>query len=350
MKNLTKYDEYRELNFGEKKIEIELITPGGIEKRFKKYFLLDRNWVIIYKKNLKEFIDQKGIINDYLLKAEFILSKLIKKEFLDINSEFTFYFPSDFTIVTEKFINLLSKDFSEENKKIFEKRCYDIIFGGKCLIMKNYHKNNYSYAYISLYNEEKKEFSHEIDYFLKIDNRNNMEKALNFILTQGIMKYFQKINYDFKERYKNIYNNNCYIVRCGYLTNILDIKDSNNKVKIQNKIRDIQNIKEKMKVKVKEIKNIEKKKQKQKIDFIQKDEIDIHDITNKLNLILFCFYKIEVLQTKLEIHQNTNMPLTKLLIDLFQNYENENKSLFEEKIKELILESLEDNSYKSIIL
>ena len=75
---------------------------------------------------------------------------------------------------------------------------YHIIIGGQCLIMKDHHEDISPYAYISLYNKDKNDFSHEIDFFLYIKDKQYMRETLNYILTQGIWNYFEKIKYNFQ--------------------------------------------------------------------------------------------------------------------------------------------------------
>ena len=42
-------NEYNELLKGEEEIKKELNKPGGLEKGYKNYYLLDNNWVENYK-------------------------------------------------------------------------------------------------------------------------------------------------------------------------------------------------------------------------------------------------------------------------------------------------------------
>lgn len=123
----------------------------------------------------------------------------IKEEF-----SFTFTFPSNFTLVTEKFIDLLSLNFKKEEPAL--KKGFDIIFGGKCFIMKEQNKKKYSYVYITLYNEKKKSFNNEIDYFLKIKVQSEMKNTLNYLLVNNVWNFFDKINFKYNDEYKIIKN------------------------------------------------------------------------------------------------------------------------------------------------
>ena len=68
--------EYKELLKGEEEILKELNKPGGLEKGYKIYYLLDKNWVEEYKNlisnnNIKE--------SKNLLKVSLIKKKMKKK-------------------------------------------------------------------------------------------------------------------------------------------------------------------------------------------------------------------------------------------------------------------------------
>jgi hypothetical protein len=89
--------EYKELLKGEEEILKELNKPGGLEKGYKIYYLLDNNWVEKYK-NL--------IFNDYigecknLLNVSLIQPKVEQKDFTYIHKDFNFNITYNFTLVT----------------------------------------------------------------------------------------------------------------------------------------------------------------------------------------------------------------------------------------------------------
>ena len=160
--NEKRKNEYNELLKGEEEIKKELNKPGGLEKGYKIYYLLDNKWVEKYKNlisnnNIKEI---KG-----LLKVSLIEKKNEYKDFSYVYKNLQFSFPYDFTLVTQNFIDLLCKNFIEKEQKILKKYSFKIIIGGKCLIMKDIKNENSSFAYITLYNEKKKKFNNNIDYF-----------------------------------------------------------------------------------------------------------------------------------------------------------------------------------------
>ena len=129
-----------------------------------------------------------------------ICKKNEEKDYTYIKSNFSFSLPINFTLGTEMFISLLSKYFKQKDQTRLQKCFFDIIIGGQCRIMKdNKQKSNYTFVYITLYNEEKEDFSHEIDFFIYITDFEFMKKILNLILTKNIWNFFKKSKYNYTE-------------------------------------------------------------------------------------------------------------------------------------------------------
>ena len=194
---------YNELINGEENIKKELEKPGGLEKGYKIYYLLDNSWVENYK-NLMTNKNTKEV--KILLKDSLIKTKIEKKNFTYIHKSFNFYFPCDFTLVTQDFKDLLYNNFTEEEKKNIKISSFKIIIGGKCLIMRETENESSPFAFIILYNEKKNKFNNSIDYFLKIDNLKELDNDLNYILKNNIWNYFEDINYFYKDEYKRVFN------------------------------------------------------------------------------------------------------------------------------------------------
>ena len=252
--NEQRKKEYNELLNGEKEIKNELKKPGGLEKGYKKYYLLDYNWVENYKTLMKNN-NFKHI--DNLLNVNLIIDKGEDKDFSYVHHSFQFTFPYNFTLATENFIDLLCKNFNKKEQKELKMDCFKIIIGGKCLIMKDIHNEGSSFAYITLYNEKKEKFNNNIDYFLKIDDREELKNHLNYILNNNIWNYFKKINYSYKEecqRFTNykgktigylVLNNSCLnqieeIYNYNYMKENININiDINNKRMDLNEMHDL---------------------------------------------------------------------------------------------------------------
>ena len=103
---------YNELVNGEKQIKEELSNHRGISKGFKKYCLFDKNWV----DNFKIFYLEKNFNKlQNLLNIDSMFAK--RKKYSYVNKKYALNFPYNYILVTEQFINLLSKYFNENEKK-----------------------------------------------------------------------------------------------------------------------------------------------------------------------------------------------------------------------------------------
>ena len=69
------------------------------------------------------------------------------------NSQFSFLIPKDFIIVKEDIIDFLSNYLKDEQKKEKNNLIFDIIIGGKYIIIKD--KNNDNSVFIYLYNKQR---------------------------------------------------------------------------------------------------------------------------------------------------------------------------------------------------
>ena len=315
--NEQRKKEYNELLNGEKEIKNELKKPGGLEKGYKTYYLLDYNWVENYKallanNNFKKF--------NNLLNVNLIIEKGEDKDFSYVHHRFKFTFPYNFTLVTENFIDLLCKNFNKKEQKELKIDCFKIIIGGKCLIMKDPHNEMSSFAYITLYNEKKEKFNNNIDYFLKIDDREELKNHLNYILNNNIWNYFKKINYSYKEECQRFTNNKGKTI--GYLV-------LNNSC--LNQIEEIYNY------------NYMKENININIDINKRMDInEMHDINiDKIYSFLLCLHNNKEIYNELKIYYK-DKKIIKMIIDFVFS-----KNV--DKIKEYFLESIKSNDYKIII-
>ena len=165
-----------------------------------------------------------------LLNVSLIKGKTDEKDFTYIHKNFKFTFSYNFTLVTQNFMDLLCKNFILDEQKKLQNCSYRIIIGGKCLIIRDQYNENSTYACITLYNEKNKKFNNNIDYFLIMHDRKEMNKYLDYILKNNIWNYFKKINYNYKDEYKKIINaegksigylvlNNENIMQLGHIDN-----------------------------------------------------------------------------------------------------------------------------------
>ena len=328
--NEIRIKEYEELLKGEEELKKELNKPGGLEKGYKKYYLLDNNWVENYKKLIanKKF----NQINN-LLKVDLIKTKHEKKDFSYIQEDFTFTFPYNFTFVTKNFIDLLCKNFDNiKEQRILKGDSSKIIIGGKCLIMRDQSDESILFAYIILYDEKKKKFNNNIDYFLTFKDKKEFEIHLNYILKYNIWNFFKQINYSYNNEYATFKNSKRKAI--GYIalngSNIKQIEEIYNYIK----------------------ENINIKMNKNEMNDINRNEmndmnkIEMNDIKiDKFYSFLLCLYNIKELYDKLMVYytNGNNKSIIKNLINfiLFKN--------FDDNIKEYFFKSINSNDYKLII-
>ena len=310
--NERRIKEYKELLNGEEEIKKELNKPGGLDKGYKIYYLLDNNWVEKYKNLISNNNINIKEINK-LLKVSLIKKKSESKDFTYVYKGFIFNFPCDFTLFKQNFIDLLCKNFNEEEQLKIKSTSFKIIIGGKCFIMKDKYNEKSPYAYIALFNEKKKKFNNNIDYFLRIDDREELDKNLNYILKNNIWNYFKEINYSYKDEYKRIKNYEgkkigYLVLNNGYIKQIEEI---------YNYMKENINIK------------------------MNSDEIkDIN--TNRFYSLLLCLYNIKEIYNQLKIY-NKDKKIIKILFDFILSKK------IDDNIKKYFLESIKSNDYKIII-
>ena len=302
--------EYNEFLNGEKEIKKELDKPGGLEKGYKIYYLLDNSWAENYKDLSNNSKYQE--IND-ILKVSLITTKIEKKDFTYIHKSFNCSLPYNFTLVTQKFIDLIYKNFTEEEKKQIKISSFKVIIGGKCLIMRDTENESSSFAFITLYNEKKQKFNNSIDYFLKIDDLDELDKDLNYILMNNIWNYFEEINYCYKDEYKRVINFEGKVIKYIVLNNG-NIKQ----------IEDIYNFIE---------------------ENIQKSNFKMNELSiNKFYSFLLSLYNLEEFYNILkEYYNDEDKQIFKIVIDFILNKK------FDEKIEEYFSTSIKSDDYKIII-
>ena len=318
MDNQQILDEFNEIYNEEEEIKKELYDPRGIEKGFKKYCLLNKNWVKKYKTFLNNFLSEENKNNYFEYK--YITTNYVSK--LIVNKIYDFNLPTNFFLVKSKLINLIDKYLTKKDKQSIS-NYYNIIIGGQCLIMNDYDEIKYYYSYITLYNEEKKDFDDDIDFILRINDREQMKQAINSILTKSIWIYFQELNYNYEDKYKMIkeYKNKKDFIYCLVESSrIKEIYKANN-IKERN---DIQKEKE-IRIEHYEINNLKNKE----INIIRHRAREIktghNEITQKLNSFLYCLYQIKELENILNQHSPSDVDKEKieLFIDFYKNFENE---------------------------
>ena len=179
------------------------------------------------------------------------------------------------------------------------------------------------FAYIILYDEKKKKFNNNIDYFLTFNDKKEFENNLNYILKYNIWNYFKKIKYSYNDEYATFTNSKRKAV--GYIV-------------LNSNIKQIEEIYNYMNENIKINKN--------EINDMNKNEIKDKKI-DKFYSFLLCLYNIKELYDKLIIYYNhnkgNNKSIIKNLINLI-SFKN-----FDDNTKEYFFKSINSNDYKLII-
>ena len=175
-----------ELFKGEEIIKKQINKSNKIENEFE-------NFVIFLTDPKNENV------NKNLFKYNEIHPKDDERDYTYLNPNYDFSFPSNFVFATKTFMNLISEEFNYLEKENVKTNLFPIIIGGECIIMRNFGdiKGDKGYSYIIIYDE--KQIGQNIDFILIIDDKNEREKAQNFILKYNIWNYFKKIKFSIDE-------------------------------------------------------------------------------------------------------------------------------------------------------
>jgi hypothetical protein len=231
-------EQYEELCYCEEEIKNNLKKNKGFEKKFKKYGLLDKKWVDAYKKYLFDSLKDK-VRGRFIFKDSFSPEKE-EKIFCLITENKSYYFPINFILVSEKFINLLSKNIKDkEYLHKFNSRIYYIAFVGKFIIRKD-GKTDDNY-YITLYNESQ---NNNVDFILYycIKENSEIQKNLNIIFNNDFFHYIEINNFTHEEDSNIILNDkkekigyllhNCDKNRCHYIFQMKNKSNLNNNLNL----------------------------------------------------------------------------------------------------------------------
>ena len=277
---------YRELYNGiysiEKDILNELKKPYSQNKSYIIYGLINKGLCQKYPYLLKEKFDYNLTLN-YNFDYKDLPNSNDERDFRYFNKDFLFTFPSNFIFINEDFMDLIRSSVKDDKikKRLVSK--YDTIIGGGCLIMKNPYdyKSQNPFRYIILYSEIKEKEGNEIDFFLYIKDKQKREDIVNYILQNGLLAFFDKIGYSYKEEYK-IFEKNCYIVR----SNPIDKFESyliNNKITINIQRKNIginaKNLLNSLLLSLFQIKPLI-------LEINNNQELDFNDFTKKINSLL----------------------------------------------------------------
>ena len=196
----------------EKDILKDLDDKNYLGKKYNSYGLINKDICKKYPYLLKDKFDFYLTLNYNFKYNDLPLSNKDKNYKIN-NENFGFYFPSNFIFVNEDFMYVLRDHVNDPKIKNKLVSKFDTIIGGGCLIMKNPNdtQSKNPFRYIILYRDIKDEEGNEIDFFLCINDKTKRENVVKYILENGLWKFFEKIQYSYKDLYKNFGDG--YIVR-----------------------------------------------------------------------------------------------------------------------------------------
>ena len=199
----------------ENEIKAEMNNHDITKKKYSPFGLINQGLCKKYPFLLDEKFNSNAAKNK-IFNYNDLIEETDKKDFSYIYHEFAFDFPSNFIFIHLDFMKII-REYVGKYKK-YLKTNYDTIIGGGCLIMKNSgsKKDINPFRYIIIYHEIKEKIGNKIDFFLFIKDKEKRTAAVNYILEFNIWNYFKKINYNYKNEYKKIYENKKeigYIVR-----------------------------------------------------------------------------------------------------------------------------------------
>ena len=221
----TRYMSFHQAIYAiENDIKKEIDNPNLTNKKYMPFGLVNQGLCQKYKFLLKENFDKDEARN-----TQFDYKCLAKndenRDFSYINPRFEFNFPSQFIFINKDFMDVIRDNIKEKYKNHLMTN-FDTIIGGGCLIMRDPRdkKDENPFRYIILYNEIKENKGNEIDFFLFIKDREKRNSAVNYILEHNLLNFFKKIEYNYKDEYKKVSNENKkeigYIVRCSEISRV----------------------------------------------------------------------------------------------------------------------------------
>ena len=233
--SIQRIEEMFELHISEMAIK-EDITKFNSEKIiFQKYGLLNKNWLKKYKSfyNYDYFIKNEEIKyydkenNIFIIKD--LIPKFDKKSLKNKydNSNIDISIPTNFILVSENFINLISHNFENKNNddneinysEMIKDLIYEVIIGGKCIIIKDKHNENS--FFITLYNKSKNNDNNS-NSDSDVDTDNNKDNYYNYNYNTNNINFFLKFNDKL-----NIENGLKIILGKSFSNNLIQRNDEN---------------------------------------------------------------------------------------------------------------------------
>ena len=188
MEKNKSFNEIQAINLNENTINNKLYSNDP-NYNFEKYYILNKAWYNEYKKSIS-----KGT-NFELFSMVNKLYPEIGKKTIHLKGEKKYYFPSNFILVDQNLINLISNNFGENDKTLIKKLSYDVlIFGGCIMIKSNLNPKILNVSILAENNDTK--YENEIRYIFDFNNTQSMEEEIKFMKKNNFKKYLKIKNID----------------------------------------------------------------------------------------------------------------------------------------------------------
>ena len=188
MEKNKSFNEIQAINLNENTINNKLYSNDP-NYNFEKYYILNKAWYNEYKKSIS-----KGT-NFELFSMVNKLYPEIGKKTIHLKGEKKYYFPSNFILVDQNLINLISNNFGENDKTLIKKLSYDVlIFGGCIMIKSNLNPKILNVSILAENNDTK--YENEIRYIFDFNNTQSMEEEIKFMKKNNFKEYLKFTNID----------------------------------------------------------------------------------------------------------------------------------------------------------
>lgn len=169
------------------------IFGDNCQSQFEKYYILNQTWFDSYKNSLYTSNNSNLFLNVKDL-YPVIKPKKIKVQ----NEKKEFNFPTNFVIMNQKFINIISRYFGEQDILTLKQLSYDVLIFGQCIMIKSSQKQNI--IFISTLKQNSDTFyNNEINYIFEFNDITSMKDEIEQMKKTGFEKYL---------KFKNIAVNN----------------------------------------------------------------------------------------------------------------------------------------------
>ena len=194
-------------------IKNELKNKNISSKKYNTFGLINQNLCKKYKFLLNPIFNKEEA-KKYIFDNKDLIKHNEHKEFDYIVEGEGFSFPTNFIFVYKDFMDVIKNYVKEIEYQKHLSTFFDTIIGGDCLLMKNPGGKANNYRYIILYNEIIENKGNEIDYILYFKDINKLNEQVNYILSNGLWKYFEKIGFKYSDEYLKFHEKGKFI---GYI-------------------------------------------------------------------------------------------------------------------------------------